>query len=332
MERAVDAFTRALNLDGRCVGALIGLAVINLNQKDSRSIRDGIQLLSTAYKYDNNQALVLVHLANHFFFKKDMNKVQHLANHAIANTEHQQIRAEACYQLGRCYHVQGDYDQAFKFYYQATQFSSPKYALPFYYMGLMYLQRGEMADKEQAIQCFEKILKEYPNEHDTMKILGHLYSESRDKSKIKLALEYLEKVTKTDPSDWESIIDFAQVLEQNHPDRSLTEYNKAIELIQERGMEVRPEIYNNIGSLNIRRGRLDDAKKYLNEALDRVKGDIDNGTGDLTYLKNIRNTIRFNIARLSEEMYSFDKALLLYKEILNDNSKVALIFFYLIFR
>ena len=55
-----------------------------------------------------------------------MNKVQHLANHAIANTEHQQIRAEACYQLGRCYHVQGDYDQAFKFYYQATQFSSPK--------------------------------------------------------------------------------------------------------------------------------------------------------------------------------------------------------------
>ena len=151
MERAVDAFTRALNLDGRCVGALIGLAVINLNQKDSRSIRDGIQLLSTAYKFDNNQALVLVHLANHFFFKKDMNKVQHLANHAIANTEHQQIRAEACYQLGRCYHVQGDYDQAFKFYYQATQFSSPKYALPFYYMGLMYLQRGEMADKEQAI-------------------------------------------------------------------------------------------------------------------------------------------------------------------------------------
>ena len=68
----------------------------------------------------------MVHLANHFFFKKDMNKVQHLANHAIANTEHQQIRAEACYQLGRCYHVQGDYDQAFKFYYQATQFSSPK--------------------------------------------------------------------------------------------------------------------------------------------------------------------------------------------------------------
>ena len=29
--------------------------------------------------------------------------------------------------------------------------------------------------------------------------------------------------------------------------------------------------------------------------------------GDIGYLKNIRNTIRFNIARLSEDMYSHDK-------------------------
>lgn len=44
--------------------------------------------------------------------------VQRLANHAITNTEHQAIRAEACYQLGRCYHKQHDFEQAFKFYYQ----------------------------------------------------------------------------------------------------------------------------------------------------------------------------------------------------------------------
>ena len=108
-------------------------------------------------------------------------------------------------------------------------------------MGLMYLQRGEIQDKEQAIACFEKILKEYPNEHDTMKILGkksfqlmtkrfirydshclgHLYAESNQKDKLKLAQEYLEKVTKSDPRDWESIIDYAQVLERNRPDKSL---------------------------------------------------------------------------------------------------------------
>ena len=48
-----------------------------------------------------------------------------------------------------------------------------------------------------------------------------------------LGIVCMEKVTKTDPSDWESIIDFAQVLEQNHPDKSLNEYNKAVELIQD---------------------------------------------------------------------------------------------------
>lgn len=319
MIKAVDAFTRALHLNPGCVGALIGLAVINLNNKDTDSIRDGIRLLSNAYKYDNNQPLVLVHLANHFFFKKDLNKVQHLALHALSNTEHQQIRAEACYQLGRCFHVQNEFEQAFRYYNQATQFSSPKYALPFYYLGLMYLQRSEPSDVEQAILCFEKILKEYPTEHDTMRTLGHLYAESNDREKIKLAKGYLEKVTDTNPQDWEAMIDYAQVLEQFHPEKALAQYGKVITLIEENELDIRPEIYNNIGSLHIRMGNLQEAKTFLNMALDKVRTDVD--SVDQTYVKNLRNTIRYNIARLSEEMYAFDRAILLYKEILTDNSK-----------
>ena len=153
-------------------------------------------------------------------------KVQHLASHALQNTEHQQIRAEACFQLGRCFHVQNDYEQAFRYYNQATQFSSPKYALPFYYLGLMYLHRGEPSDIEQAILNFEKILKEYPNEHDTMRLLGHLYSESSDREKVKIAKTYLEKVTEANPRDWEAMIDYAQVLEQFHPEKALNQYDK----------------------------------------------------------------------------------------------------------
>ena len=40
-----------------------------------------------------------------------------------------------------------------------------------------------------------------------------------------------------------------------------------------------PEIYNNIGSLNIRRGDLEGAKKYLNMALEKVRSDIENQQG-----------------------------------------------------
>lgn len=53
------------------------------------------------------------------------------------------MRAESCYQLARALHVQNDYDQAFQYYYQATQFASPSFVLPFYGLGQMYLFRGD---------------------------------------------------------------------------------------------------------------------------------------------------------------------------------------------
>ena len=46
-------------------------------------------------------------------------------------------------------------------------------------------------------------------------------------------------------------------------------------------MEVRPEIYNNIGSLQIRKGELDEAKKTLNIALDKVQIELEDPQGTL---------------------------------------------------
>ena len=67
---------------------------------------------------------------------------------------------------------------------------------------------------------------------------------------------------------------------------SREEYRKAIELIEDNGQEVRPEIYNNIGSLNIRRGDLEGAKKYLNMALEKVRSDIENQHGKCSALSS----------------------------------------------
>lgn len=117
-EKARAAFERALALDPQCVGALAGLAVLQLNLKGPEATRTGVQMLSRAYAVDPSCPVVLNHLANHFFFKKDYNKVQHLALHAFHNTENEAMRAESCYQLARSFHVQEDYDQAFQYYYQ----------------------------------------------------------------------------------------------------------------------------------------------------------------------------------------------------------------------
>jgi len=52
------------------VGALVGLAILQLNSKMPESIKNGVQLLSKAYTIDSKNPMVLNHLANHFFYKK----------------------------------------------------------------------------------------------------------------------------------------------------------------------------------------------------------------------------------------------------------------------
>ena len=80
--------------------------------------------------------------------------------------------------------IQGDYDQAFQYYYQATQFASTNFVLPWFGLGQMYIARG---DNTNAAQCFEKVLKHQATNYETMKILGSLYSTSNDPEKREIA-------------------------------------------------------------------------------------------------------------------------------------------------
>ena len=58
------------------------------------------------------------HTHPHTHPHQDYAKVQHLALHSFHSTEVEAMKAESCYQLARSFHVQGDYDQAFLYYYQ----------------------------------------------------------------------------------------------------------------------------------------------------------------------------------------------------------------------
>ena len=52
---------------------------------------------------------------------------------------------------------------------------------------------------------------------------------------------------------------------------------------------------------------LTQAKHFLNLALEKVRAESE--FVDQSYTKSLRTTIRYNIARLSEEMYAFDKGM-----------------------
>uniref|UniRef100_A0A671PS44 RNA polymerase-associated protein CTR9 homolog n=1 Tax=Sinocyclocheilus anshuiensis TaxID=1608454 RepID=A0A671PS44_9TELE len=298
LEKARLAFGRALELNSKCVGALVGLAVLELNNKEADSIKNGVQLLSKAYTIDPSNPMVLNHLANHFFFKKDYSKVQHLALHAFHNTEVEAMQAESCYQLARSFHVQEDYDQAFQYYYQATQFASSTFVLPFFGLGQMYVYRR---DKENAAQCFEKVLKAYPNNYETMKILGSLYCYSCICSCLDSCNIHLSQ-TVNRPS-------FLQ--------GALSAYGTATRILQEKVQaDVPPEILNNLGALHFRLGNLGEAKKYFLASLERAKAE---GEHDEHYYNAISVTTSYNLARLYEAMCEFHEAEKLYKNILREH-------------
>ncbi|KAJ3593998.1 hypothetical protein NHX12_006330 [Muraenolepis orangiensis] len=314
LEKARLAFGRALELNSKCVGALVGLAVLELNSKEPDSIKNGVQLLSRAYTIDPSNPMVLNHLANHFFFKKDYSKVQHLALHAFHNTEVEAMQAESCYQLARSFHVQEDYDQAFQYYYQATQFASSTFVLPFFGLGQMYVYRR---DKENAAQCFEKVLKAYPNNYETMKILGSLYATSDDQEKRDIAKGHLKKVTEQYPDDVEAWIELAQILEQTDIQGALSAYGTATRILQEKVQaDVPPEILNNLGALHFRLGNLGEAKKYFLASLERAKAE---GEHDEHYYSAISVTTSYNLARLHEALCEYHEAEKLYKNILREH-------------
>ncbi|XP_018410914.1 PREDICTED: RNA polymerase-associated protein CTR9 homolog [Nanorana parkeri] len=314
LDKARLAFGRALELNPKCVGALVGLAVLELNNKEADSIKNGVQLLSKAYTIDPSNPMVLNHLANHFFFKKDYSKVQHLALHAFHNTEVEAMQAESCYQLARSFHVQEDYDQAFQYYYQATQFAAASFVLPFFGLGQMYIYRG---DKENAAQCFEKVLKAYPNNYETMKILGSLYAGSDDQEKRDTAKSHLKKVTEQYPDDVEAWIELAQILEQTDIQNALSAYGTATRILQEKVQaDVPPEILNNVGALHFRLGNLGEAKKYFLASLDRAKAEAEH---DEHYYSAISVTTTYNLARLFEALCEFHESEKLYKNILREH-------------
>jgi hypothetical protein len=61
------AIEQALQWDPKYVGALVDLAGLKLNIKKPDCMKDGFQMLSTAYWIDSTNAMVLNHLANQFF-------------------------------------------------------------------------------------------------------------------------------------------------------------------------------------------------------------------------------------------------------------------------
>ncbi|CAD6190371.1 unnamed protein product [Caenorhabditis auriculariae] len=282
-DKAEMAFERARDLDPNCIEALAGLAILRENLQDENSIKAALDLLSEAFRVKSDHPLVLVQLANHFFYKKDYVRVEQLAWHAL----------------------QKNFEKAFKYYYQSTQLNYGDLTLSFYGLGQMYIQRKEW---DKAIDCFETVLTRIPNNADTLKVLGSLYAHTNpDEAKLQKARETLQKALDLKPDDVELLIDLAQLLEATDPNKSLELYERSIEMLKE--LE---DIDPPAGNGQQRRRLI-----YFEQARDRYQEMLALGE-KVEEDRHQLITIRYNLARCLEHLCQSNDAEAMYKDILNE--------------
>ncbi|KAK0170395.1 hypothetical protein PV328_010963 [Microctonus aethiopoides] len=201
----------------------------------------------------------------------------------------------------RAFHIRGDYDRAFQYYYQATQFASPTFVLPHYGLGQMYIYRGYLAS---AAQCFEKIIEKHPENLETLKILSLLYAKSTSQSKRDIAKIYLQKLTSLDPEDAEAWILFAEIQHENDCSASLSAYETAIGIMKLTvGDKIPPQIYNNIGTLHYRLGNLEEAWDNYEKSLSCLK--FYKNANNINYCIQIFQIITYNFSGLVEGLRPF---------------------------
>lgn len=210
------------------VNALAGLAVIAKNEARydllGKYVREAIQISSQHSKgMSFDFACLIPRLALNlaagiYFSKNELNTCHRSASRAFNNTTVPKVQAESCFFLGRCYHAQGDYQSAAKYYQQAaTRWGD--FVLPQYGLGQMYIHQSKsfgfstypiLEETEKAIKAFEKVIELVPDNWETMKVLGALYISTGDTEK---AAHLLNKVVEHLPEDLEAVLELAELLE-----------------------------------------------------------------------------------------------------------------------
>ncbi|KAF1795976.1 hypothetical protein V8B55DRAFT_1454269 [Mucor lusitanicus] len=303
--------------------ALIMLAIIELNESKSvdsglvqqeTALRHGLQHMQKAHIVNKKHPAVLNMMANHFFLTRDFEKTMTSASRALNNASNDVMKAEASYQIARAHHQMQEFDNAYKFYAQALELN-PHHTLAQFGMGQMQLKKGE---NNAAIEIFEKLHKAEPECVEIMKVLGSLYGLSGKKEK---SLALFSKLLENANDDPLLAIEIAEMYEEKDSAKSLKYYEQSLVLLehlptddvvtQDRIKEIKPELLNNIAVMHQKVGNLNDAENYYSLAIKESESSA--GTE-----KNLKLTMSYNLARLYEERLETEKAVSIYKKLVED--------------
>lgn len=335
-DKARQAFLRVLDLDPENTEALAALGIMELQTNEVDGIQNGMTKMLKAFEMYPYSSMVLNHLANHFFFTGQHFLVEQLTETALAASNHGLMKSYSYYNLARSYHSKGDFEKAGRYYMASVnEINKPQeFALPFYGLGQVQLKLG---DFKNALSNFEKVQEVYPDNCETLKVIGHIHVQLGQTEK---ALEIFRKATRVDPKDAQAFMELGELLMPTDPGAALDALKSAL-LILKRGCEEVPiELLNNIGVLYFEKGDFELAEQTFKEALgegaylsflfERTKcSTVDFGAYNGQYWDRAifhqleedgislefpwdKITTLFNYARLLEQQHNSERASILY--------------------
>ncbi|XP_050382212.1 protein CTR9 homolog [Argentina anserina] len=339
-EKAWQAFHRVLEANPENVEALVALAILDLHTNAAAGIRKGMEKMQRAFELYPYCAMALNYLANHFFYTGQHFLVEQLTETALAVTNHGPTKSHSYYNLARSYHSKGDYDKAGVYYMASVkEISKPQeFIFPYYGLGQVQLKMGDL---KSSLSNFEKVLEIYPDNCETLKVLGHIYIQLGQTGK---ALEFMRKATKIDPNDAQAFLDLGELLISSDAGAAQDCLKTARNLLKKEGQEVPIDVLNNLGVLHFEKGDFELAQQTFREALGDgiwvafIDGkekapsiDADASIfqykdmhifhqlekeGHLVELPWNKVTALFNLARLLEQLHNTETAVIFYRLIL----------------
>lgn len=314
-EMAMKAFTRVLQIDPQNEAANLALGFLHLSAAES--LQTGLLQMKKVFELNRSNAVAQIHLANHFFFKKDLQKAKTLAEGALSHAPSDKIKAEAYFILAKISHVSGNFSEALGNYQLASKLA-PEFLPGLYGLGQCFLARGDL---DGAAMMFEKILEAEPSCPEAIRLMTLIYSskvaqaptgnsaENRSDS-LKKALGYLSRALSHFPKD-SLILQCAAVLYESVDPQKAVEFHMAAKAEESENFA----ILNNFVVLKQKIGK---SHPEADQNLFKKAQELTNDKTHSLYLK-------FNEARLLEDSKdSLEKAEEIYKEILKKNPNFLL--------
>jgi RNA polymerase-associated protein CTR9 len=253
--------------------------------------------------------------------RKDYDKMFTLAGNAFHNTKNNEIRSESCYLMGRGCHAQARYKDAYSYYFNAGRLW-PNFVLPWFGLAQMYYDRKEFS---KAAMYLEKANKSYPENVDVLSLLANVYGKTGKKEE---AVILFRRVIELEPGNVDALIGTAELLHESEDKKdqiiAISSYIAAEKVMKNASESIPMELYVNLGALQHRVGKLEEAIYCFETALTLIdqqahgtadnKGNVSKDHYPTPTQANV--TILYNLGRVFEEQGQRQKAIKLYDSIL----------------